>query len=198
MFKCLNVSQKDDSMFPLSVLYGALGRGLISHPPPKDQRLPLLNDVWNHVRHIHDLTQYTKCAVIYIELLLKHYSEKEVLILLKDVVKHVKNASSQSRQDVMSYLELIIGAIVKSTSDFGLIVTSDHFLYIMDLFRETKQVEVCKYMLKSFSEKENTTSDPILIHALFDFARSLHDSIDSLSFDDERKQISKLICRFVT
>lgn len=32
---------------------------------------------------------------------------------------------------------------------------------------------------------------------LFDVARTLHDSLDSLSVVDERKQVSKLICRFI-
>jgi hypothetical protein len=36
-----------------------------------------------------------------------------------------------------------------------------------------------------------------MLHALFDVARSLHDSVDSLSFSDERKQISSLIVDFI-
>ena len=35
------------------------------------------------------------------------------------------------------------------------------------------------------------------IHTVFDIARSLHDSLDSLSPEDERRQISELLCLFV-
>ncbi len=39
--------------------------------------------------------------------------------------------------------------------------------------------------------------DPVLLHTLFDIARSLHDSLDSLSFADDRRQISGLVLGFV-
>ena len=37
----------------------------------------------------------------------------------------------------------------------------------------------------------------LLSPRLFDVARTLHDSLDSLSVEDERRQIAKLICRFI-
>ncbi len=40
-------------------------------------------------------------------------------------------------------------------------------------------------------------SDPVILHTLFDVARSLHDSLDSMSFYDERRQITDLIVNFV-
>merc|ERR1711924_392967 len=41
------------------------------------------------------------------------------------------------------------------------------------------------------------TSDIIIINTLFDLARDLHDSVDSLSEAGERRHISNLICGFV-
>jgi len=42
-----------------------------------------------------------------------------------------------------------------------------------------------------------TTSDPVIIHTLFDVARSLHDSIDSMTFEDEKRQISRGVVAFI-
>jgi len=37
----------------------------------------------------------------------------------------------------------------------------------------------------------------MVIHTVFDLARNLHDSVDSLSVTDERREVAKLICQFV-
>lgn len=39
--------------------------------------------------------------------------------------------------------------------------------------------------------------DPLTMHTAFAMAKNLHDSLDSLSLEDERKQVSVIICGFV-
>lgn len=41
------------------------------------------------------------------------------------------------------------------------------------------------------------TSDGILIHTMFEIGRTLHDSVDLLSPEGERRQISHQLCRFI-
>ena len=189
------IKESEGETVPTVTLYAAMGRGLISYPPPQDQKLAVLNEVWKFVRTVNELPEYTNCVAVFIELLLLHYSEREVTILLKDLVKHVKDADDRMKKDIMPSLERIVSLVIANTNDFGVIVTSEYFLSVMDLFRGTRQTQVCKSMLTSFiSRQKAATSDPVLIHALFDFARCLHDSLDSLSFDDEVKQIGILIC----
>jgi hypothetical protein len=62
--------------------------------------------------------------------------------LLKDLVKHVKDSDDETKKTIMPDLEKIVGLVVTHTNDFGVIVTSEHFLAVMDLFRGTKQLEV--------------------------------------------------------
>lgn len=37
---------------------------------------------------------YTQCCAAFIGLLLRHYSEREVLILLKDLARHMRDAAA--------------------------------------------------------------------------------------------------------
>lgn len=57
-----------------------------------------------------------------------------------------------------------------------------------------------RYFLGSLSVTRHvtSTSDPVIINSLMDVARILHDSLDSLSFADERNQISQLILKFIS
>jgi hypothetical protein len=198
VLQMVELVKESDGDLPKVDLFAAMGGMLVIHPPPQDQRLPVLNEVWKHVKIEKDIKHYTKCSAVYIELLLKHYSEREVTILLKDLIKHVKEVEIEAKNEIMPVLEKIVTLVITNTNDFGVIVTSEHFLALMDLFRGTKQLDVCKNMISTFTAKqEGSTSDPVLIHALFDFARSLHDSLDSLSYDDDVKQIGNLICGFI-
>ena len=40
-------------------------------------------------------------------------------------------------------------------------------------------------------------SDPVLISSLMDVSRMLHDSVDYLTFIDERRQVTELICHVI-
>lgn len=58
-------------------------------------------------------------------------------------------------------------------------------------------VEICKQLLETVSKHQPPTSNPIFINTLFDMARTLHDSIDAMSAEGERKNITVLICSFI-
>lgn len=48
-----------------------------------------------------------------------------------------------------------------------------------------------------FSKSGGSVNDAILIHTLFDIARTLHDSIDSLSPEGEQRHVASLISGFI-
>lgn len=58
-------------------------------------------------------------------------------------------------------------------------------------------MQACKKLLETFGRGPGPTADPVVIHSVFDLARHLHDAVDSLSIEDERRQASRLICRFI-
>lgn len=199
-------------------MFVSLGEKLLQHPPPQEQRLGVLNETWKVVRQEQDLPTYTRAAVSYIRLLLRHYSDREVLILLKDLAKHLRHQHDQVHR-VLDLLGEVVDAVVDSRKGaFSPIVSSEYFLSVLDAFtvrrggagllargqliraappQSERKTTRCKQLLSWFSEQPGCTGDAALIHTMFEIARNLHDSIDSLSFDDERRQISRLLCNFV-
>jgi|TARA_B100000780_G_C21033277_1_gene414362 hypothetical protein len=83
-----------------------------------------------------------------------------------------------------------------SLESFGGVITSSYFMQLLDLFKSDRKTILLKELLTNFT-KTGATSDPVIIHTVFDIARQLHDSLDSLSPEDERKQIGNLLCTFV-
>ena len=46
-----------------------------------------------------------------------------------------------------------------------------HLMQLMDVLKPSRRVEIAKDMLETFAKQNDTTSDPILIHALLDVSR---------------------------
>lgn len=69
---------------------------------------------------------------------------------------------------------------------------------LIDLFKkETVKVEVCKKILSSCSGSEQKTCDPVVINALMFLCTVLHDSVNALTVDDERRQIGEILCNTI-
>lgn len=112
--------------------------------------------MWKTVRQLSDLEGYVRCAVIYVRLLSKHYSvrdvtaaaaaaaaaharvpqEREVLILLRDFAKRVAPVKNDPHllEPLRPHLEAMVQGVVESTTEFGAVLTSEPFLGVMDMF----------------------------------------------------------------
>ena len=154
--------------------------------------------MWKVVAKCDVLPEYVSCAATWLDILLKHYSDREVLILLQDVTRHIEEADQAALDEAAPKLEHLVMILIQHCKSFGgNILTSEHLHKLLDCFKATRKVEMCKDLLESFAKNQSATSNPILINTLFDIARTLHDSLDSLSPDGETRNISNLICGFV-
>jgi hypothetical protein len=178
-------------------LYTALGRQFIISPPPEDQRLQLLNDVWKVVSKSEDIGGYIQCSAAWLEVIHRHYSERETMILLTDLTLKLSNLMNELCEDDLRYLETLLkGLITQAASADSTLLTTDHLLKILDCFTGSRRVEMCKDVMDSF-KNHKSTSDAVLIHTMCDIGRTLHNSLDSLSEEGEKKQISQLLCLFI-
>ena len=68
------INEANQSLVTKAQVFAVLADALKEHPPPREQRLPLLNDAWRVVTQLEAPGLYTKCVASFIGLLLKHYT----------------------------------------------------------------------------------------------------------------------------
>lgn len=178
-------------------VFASLGRQFIIVPPPEEQRLPMLNEVWKVVSKSTDLLSYVRCSYVWLDIVQKYYTEREMFVLLTDLSKRVQSVTGDIPEPVLQQLEAQLTSLIGQSSTFGTaVLTSEHLLKILDVFKDSKKVALCKEILESF-KSQKTTNDAVLINTLFDLGRTIHDSVDCLSPVADIAYISSLLCHFM-
>jgi hypothetical protein len=216
------IKESDDESFSKYTLYSTLGVNLVMCSPPKEQQLPILNEVWKVVTKHDKPDEYVSVAEVYIEFPLKYFTvslllsafyssfyhsvvllilnsstkqAKEVNLMLGDILRHVN--VDKAYVSLQPQLQSIVQKILTTYKDFSTILGMDNFLPLLDLFSGETQVEVSKAVLDSFARQILPTADPVVINAVLTVGKIVHDSLNSLSFIDEVRQVSRLICTFI-
>jgi len=191
----LSLLIKDAEFIPKWKLYVSFGKVLVSTAPAREDRLGLLNDVWKVVTRFEDQVSYLNVADVWIEYTIKFMSGREVNVLLGDLYRHMKG--TQVTDQLQTLLQSIISKAVAHFPDLHLLFSMDHFLPMLDLFSGETQISVNKAILSAFAQTKGPTSDAVTINTIFAIAKTVHDSLNALSFRDEIRQVSSAICSFI-
>eukprot|EP00601_Ochromonadales_sp_CCMP2298_P014801 CAMPEP_0173217416 /NCGR_PEP_ID=MMETSP1142-20121109/486_1 /TAXON_ID=483371 /ORGANISM="non described non described, Strain CCMP2298" /LENGTH=535 /DNA_ID=CAMNT_0014144999 /DNA_START=91 /DNA_END=1696 /DNA_ORIENTATION=- len=189
------------SSVSLAACYTALGKQMAVHPPPEEQRLPLLNEVWKTASKSTDMPSYVKCCGAWLDLVQKYYSEREMYVLLASLSTRLQEEYDMGGEGgadaVLALLENLISSLIGQSGTFGTaVLTSEHLLRILDLFKGPKRVLLCTDILTSF-RLQPPTNDAVLINTLFDLCRTVHDSVDRLSAVTDVTHVASLLGGFV-
>jgi len=189
------IKNADKESYPKHKIYIVFGKCLILSPPIKDDRLVVLNDVWKVVTKFTVPVEYASVLEVWIEYPLKYMQARDVNTMLGDAVVHLK--PNHAHEALQGELKSVVLKILAYYHDFGLIFNMDNFLPFLDLFVGETQIEVHKVIMQHFARYQDVTSDPVIINAMCTIGSVLHDSVNTLTFQDESRQISKLLCLFV-
>uniref|UniRef100_A0A1X7VFK8 VPS35 endosomal protein-sorting factor-like n=1 Tax=Amphimedon queenslandica TaxID=400682 RepID=A0A1X7VFK8_AMPQE len=191
------IKDSEETVVSKYELYVSLGNCVVIVDPPEKQRMPLLNNVWKPVMKLEDPSQYISCAQVWIEYVAKHFTRKEVNTLLGDIIKHMM--PGKAFEDHYSEILSIVNKILPYFTDFSQLFSMDKFLPYIDLCqKESVKVEASKNIVRSFTVKQTTdTNDPLIINGMMYLCKILHDSLDAMSLNDDRRQISELITSFL-
>ena len=115
--------------------------------------------------------------------------------MLGDILKHV--TVEHVYEKFQNELQKVCQTVLSNQANFTKIFGMDNFMPIVDLLIGETKVNVNRSILESFCKDTAPTTDPVLINVMFEVGKVVHDSINSLSFEDEIRQIANLISIFI-
>ncbi|XP_052791278.1 VPS35 endosomal protein-sorting factor-like [Mya arenaria] len=191
------IKECEETGFPKHLLFRTLGTCLAIADPPEDKKLSVLNEVWKPIMKLKTPSDYIACAESWMEFIVKHFGKREVNTVLNDVIKHL--TPDRVFEDFYPQLQSIVSKILVHMHDFSLLFALEKFLPFIDMFqKESVRVDVCKNIAEAFSKFQVTaTNDPVIINAMMFICKTMHDSVNAMTLEDEKKAISQTICGFV-
>ncbi|KAF1333259.1 hypothetical protein FI667_g2958, partial [Globisporangium splendens] len=202
-------------------LYSLLALQLSASPTlttTKEGKLQFLNDAWTSITSQEDIAQYMECAAAYMKLIVAHFSHREALILLKDVVRHLNAATpDELTPKVYNLMGALIENVVYGAQEhfefFTKLIPSSEFLSLMGMFKRESSVGVAKKVLRAFVSLDRKSAkyasgssmrlhvvgpEAAVAHTLFVICCRVHDALDSLSTATERADATRDICAFIS
>uniref|UniRef100_A0A8C8AN00 VPS35 endosomal protein-sorting factor-like n=1 Tax=Otus sunia TaxID=257818 RepID=A0A8C8AN00_9STRI len=191
------IKECDESGFPKHLLFRSLGLNLALADPPENDRLQILNEAWKVITKLKNPQDYINCAEVWVEYTCRHFTKREVNTVLADVIKHM--TPDRAFEDAYPQLQSIIQKVITYIYDFSLLFSVEKFLPFLDMFqKESVRVEVCKCIMESFiKHQQESTKDPVILNALLHICKTMHDSVNALTLEDEKRMLATLINGFI-
>uniref|UniRef100_A0A8C8RPX2 VPS35 endosomal protein-sorting factor-like n=1 Tax=Pelusios castaneus TaxID=367368 RepID=A0A8C8RPX2_9SAUR len=170
------IKECDESGFPKHLLFRSLGLNLGLADPPECDRLQILNEAWKVITKLKNPQDYINCAEVWVEYTCRHFTKREVNTVLADVIKHMTpdRAFEDAYPQVKDYFSFSALLFLGETSGF-LSVFSKMF----------------------FRHQQEATKDPVILNALLHVCKTMHDSVNALTLEDEKRTLASLINGFI-
>ncbi|XP_045924541.1 VPS35 endosomal protein-sorting factor-like isoform X1 [Micropterus dolomieu] len=187
----------DEAGFPKHLLFGSLGRSLACADPPESERLTILNEAWKVVTKVRSPQDYINCAEIWVEFTCRHFTKREANTVLADIIKHM--TPDRAFEDAYPQLQSVIRKILTYFHDFSILFSMERFLPFLDMFqKDSVRVEVCRSIMEVFIKHQvEHTRDPVILNAMLHICKTMHDSVNALTLEDEKRSLALLIIGFI-
>uniref|UniRef100_A0A8C9S1S0 VPS35 endosomal protein-sorting factor-like n=1 Tax=Scleropages formosus TaxID=113540 RepID=A0A8C9S1S0_SCLFO len=179
----------DEAGFPKHLLFGSLGRSLACADPPENERLSILNEAWKVITKVRS-PQVTQIKFV-------DFTKREVNTVLADIIKHM--TPDRAFEDAYPQLQSVIRKILNYFHDFSVLFSMERFLPFLDMFqKDSVRVDVCRSIMEVFiKHQQEPTRDPVILNALLHVCKTMHDSVNALTLEDEKRSLSLLINGFI-
>uniref|UniRef100_A0A672FKW2 VPS35 endosomal protein-sorting factor-like n=1 Tax=Salarias fasciatus TaxID=181472 RepID=A0A672FKW2_SALFA len=140
---------------------------------------------------------YINCAEVWVEFTCRHFTKREVNTVLADMIKHM--TPDRAFEDAYPQLQSVIQKILTYFHDFSVLFSMERFLPFLDMFqKDSVRVEVCKSIMEVFIKHQvELTRDPVILNAMLHICKTMHDSVNALTLEDEKRSLSLLIIGFI-
>ncbi|XP_029561910.1 VPS35 endosomal protein sorting factor-like isoform X2 [Salmo trutta] len=102
-------------------------------------------------------------------------------------------------EDAYAQLQSVIRKILTYFHDFSIILSMERFLPFVGMFqKDSVRVEVCLSIMDVFiKHQQEHTRDPVILNALLHICKTMHDSVNALTLEDEKRSLALLINGFI-
>ncbi|XP_068155355.1 VPS35 endosomal protein sorting factor-like isoform X1 [Drosophila tropicalis] len=180
-----------------SQLLRSLGSCVSSCAPLQEQRALFLKAAFETINKLTDPNEYINCVETWAVFVAQYFTIHEVNRLLGEL--NGRMCLGKAYEKHYAQLQIILSKIMQNYGNIELLLIQPNFLPYVDLFHnESVRVEVCKTILNYYKENsEAHSSDAVVNNALMYIGKILNDSVNALTVEDERRQISQLINVFI-
>ncbi|XP_017855608.1 PREDICTED: UPF0505 protein CG8202 [Drosophila arizonae] len=191
------INNSDTPGISKSQLLRPLGSCVSSCAPLQEQRLAFLNAAFQTINTLTDPNEYINCVETWAPFVAQYFTIHEVNRLLGEL--NTRMCLGKAYEKHYGQLQSILTRIMQNYRSIELLLIQPHFLPYLDLFhKESVRVEMCKSILSYYRQNsEERTSDAVVTNALMYLGKILNDSVNALTVEDERRQISQLINGFI-
>lgn len=147
-----------------------------------------MNEIWPIIVDLKEPQHYVSAAEVWVEFTAKFFTVKEVNRILGDIISHL--LPDRAYESCPNVLVQILEKLIRHLRSFSLMLSMDKFMPYLDMLqKEDVKLEAAKMLLEAHAkyDREETTSDAVLLNGIMFASKAIHDAITSLSSDDERR-----------
>ena len=189
--------------------YRLLGEKLVECPPRSDVRLAILREVWAAVRKCADLHAYLRCADAWSEYVIANFGSAELDALLRDAVKHLEvgtaagggggeGGTARLPEKILALVESIAFRVLTHRETLADALALESFVPLTDFLCGSTRRYFFRRALELVTDRAaGPIRDPLALHFAFEGAKVLHDALDGMSADSDRREATRLTTRFI-
>ena len=189
--------------------YRLLGEKLVECPPRSDIRLAVLREVWAAVRKCADLHAYLRCADAWSEYVVANFGQAELDALLRDAVKHLEvgtaagggggeGGTAKLPEKLLALVENIAFRVLTHRETLADALALESFVPLTDFLHGSTRRYFFRRALELVTDPAaGPIRDPVALHFAFEGAKVLHDALDGMSADSDRREATRLTTRFI-
>lgn len=192
--------------YPIYLLIKNIGESLSTMATHDTEQMATVRAIWKITGRLKSKSEYIHCLEAWSDLIGRYFTFEQINKIFGDVITIL--SPSRQFEACQTQLLTIWNNILRSSGAHGgdadrlAFFSMSNLMPYMDMFsNDSCKVEACKNVVEAFVKcfaapsggHQANTSDPVILNSISYYCKSMHDSINALTLDDDRRQISNLI-----
>ncbi|KAK2714867.1 VPS35 endosomal protein-sorting factor-like isoform X2 [Artemia franciscana] len=184
--------------YPIDKIYIALGNKLAQSGVQKSQRRKVLSLAWRGISYSLDIKKFVQVSEAWIAYVIKYHNTKDLDVIIGEIIGGLKSRLQLTKKPLAtSEINVLLSLLTKmlhETENFWTLLSLDNFLSFLEMFpkpyaRFTASKEC---LVKAISQKGDIPLFFLL--PVLEICRFTYNSLTSTSPEDDKKQVSNLVC----